>query len=86
MSKFEVEGLPTLILFNEGKELQRIEGFLPADQLIQQLRYFLAGAAGSGKETASAGGDQEGDACAPPPPQDACAPPPRDACAPPPQE
>lgn len=80
MAKFGVNGLPTLILFKEGKELQRIEGVLPAEQLMQQLRYFLAGAAaGSGE----ASGQPEGDACSPPRPQDACAPPPRDACAPP---
>lgn len=77
MRKFEVNGLPTLILFKEGKELERIEGCLPADQLTQQLRYSLAGAAGSGNGTASAGSDQG--ACAPPPPQDACTPPPSDA-------
>lgn len=91
MAKFNVTGLPTLILFKEGKELQRIEGGLPAEPLMQQLRYFLAGAAAASAEAASSGGGggtQGGDACAPPPPppQDACKPPPRDACAPPPQE
>jgi len=81
MAKFGVNGLPTLVLFKEGKEIQRIEGVLPAEQLMQQLRYFLAGAAaGSGEPSRK----QEGGACAPPPAQDSCAPPPRDACAPPP--
>lgn len=88
MTKFNVTGLPTLILFKEGKELQRIEGGLPAEPLMQQLRYFLAGAAARSAEASSGAGTQGGDACAPPPPppQDACKPPPRDACAPPPQE
>lgn len=80
MAKFGVNGLPTLVLFKDGKELQRIEGVLPAEPLMQQLRYFLAGAAAGNVEASS---KQEGDACSPPPPQDACAPPPRDACAPP---
>ncbi|CAM9607762.1 unnamed protein product, partial [Hapterophycus canaliculatus] len=41
MAKFGVSGLPTLVLFKGGKELQRIEGVLPAEALVQQLRYFL---------------------------------------------
>eukprot|EP00903_Cladosiphon_okamuranus_P005936 g5866.t1 len=87
MTKFNVTGLPTLILFKEGKELQRIEGGLPAEPLMQRLRYFLAGAATTSAEPSSGGsGAPGGDACAPPPQQDACKPPPRDACAPPPQE
>lgn len=96
MAKFGVNGLPTLVLFKEGKELQRIEGVLPAEAIVQQLRYFLAGAAaqGAGVPAAGNGGDQEGgDACCPTPaspPRDACAPPPPsssgDACAPPPQQ
>eukprot|EP00752_Nemacystus_decipiens_P018728 g16791.t1 len=86
MTKFNVTGLPTLILFKGGKELQRIEGGLPAEPLMQQLRYFLAGAAAASAEASSGAGAQGGDACAPPPPQDACKPPPQDACAPPPQE
>lgn len=85
MAKFNVTGLPTLILFKEGKELQRIEGGLPAEPLMQQLRYFLAGAAAASAEASSGAGTPAGDACAPPS-QDACKPPPRDACAPPPQE
>lgn len=77
MTKFGVNGLPTLILFKEGKELERIEGMIPAEPLMQQVRYWLAGAeAGDGDQST------QGDACAPPP-QDACAPP-RDACSPPP--
>lgn len=90
MTKFAVSGLPTLILFKDGKELERIEGFLPAEPLMEQVKYWLAGA-----ETRDGDQASQGDACAPPPPaqdacapppaQDACSPPPRDACAPPPQ-
>lgn len=93
--KFEVAGLPTLILFKDGKELNRIEGFLPGNQLVDRVRYFLQGA-----EVAAAAAGQasaQGGACSPPPPpqvqdacippaKDACTPPPRDACAPPSQE
>lgn len=83
MSKFGVNGLPTLILFKNGKELQRMEGGLPADPLEQQLRYWLAGAETQDDEQST---EAQRDACAPAQPQDACSPPPRDACAPPPQE
>eukprot|EP00904_Undaria_pinnatifida_P005170 jgi/Undpi1/1783/HiC_scaffold_12.g05170.m1 len=81
MTKFGVSGLPTLILFKDGKELQRIEGFLPAAPLMEQVKYWLAGAA----EAQDGGQPSQGDACAPPP-QDACAPPAQDACAPPAQD
>ena len=37
-----VQGLPTLVLFNKGKELYRMEGFLPAMQLADRVRYYLA--------------------------------------------
>ncbi|CAM9286375.1 unnamed protein product [Laminaria digitata] len=80
MTKFAVNGLPTLILFKDGKELERIEGFLPAKPLMEQVKYWLAGA-----ETRDGDQSSQGGACAPPPPaQDACTPPPQDACAPPP--
>lgn len=77
-AKFAVAGLPTLILFNEGKEYQRIQGVLPGDQLMTQLRYWLREVGGEVGAVVSS----PGDACSPP--KDACAPPPRDACAPPP--
>ena len=35
-------GLPTLVLFNKVNELHRIEGFLPAMQLADRVRYYLA--------------------------------------------
>lgn len=88
-SRFAVAGLPTLILFTDGKEYQRIEGVLPGDQLVSQLRYWLHESSG---EAQIGGGPSQGNACAPPrdacaPPPDVCSPPPRDACAPsPPQE
>ncbi|CAN0260173.1 unnamed protein product [Laminaria digitata] len=80
MTKVAVSGLPTLILFKDGKELERVEGFLPAEPLMEQVKYWLAGA-----ETRDGDQSSQRGACAPPPPaQDACAPPPQDACAPPP--
>lgn len=86
MTKFGVSGLPTLVLFKDGKELNRVEGVLPADQLMQQVRYWIAGS-----ETNDTGdsGDQStqrnDQASCSPPSQDACAPPPinKDVCPPP---
>lgn len=86
MTKFGVSGLPTLVLFRGGEEVTRIEGVLPAEPLMQQVRYFLSesqeeGGGGAGQQS------REGSACSPTPTQatgqDACAPPARDACAPP---
>ncbi|CAM9125177.1 unnamed protein product, partial [Laminaria digitata] len=41
MTKFAVSRLPTLILFKDGMELERIEGFLPAEPLLEQVKYWL---------------------------------------------
>lgn len=43
-SKHNVSGLPTLILFRDGRPIDRIEGFMPEPQLLQRVRYYLAGA------------------------------------------
>jgi len=40
-SKLQVQGLPTLILFRNGKEVDRIEGALMKDQLIQWVESKL---------------------------------------------
>lgn len=40
-SQYEVHALPTLMLFKQGKPVDRIEGVLRAEQLIQRLRPFL---------------------------------------------
>ena len=36
-SKYEIEALPTLVLFKNGQPAERIEGVLQAQQLIQHL-------------------------------------------------
>jgi len=39
--KFGVSSIPTLILFKEGKAVQRIVGFTPKDRLMKQLSAHL---------------------------------------------
>ncbi len=39
--KFGVSSIPTLILFKEGKPVQRIVGFNPKDRLMKQLAPHL---------------------------------------------
>ena len=36
-SKHRIQGLPTLMLFKQGKPVDRIEGFLPASDLIMRI-------------------------------------------------
>ena len=36
-SKYQIEALPTLVLFKNGQPAERIEGVLQAQQLIQHL-------------------------------------------------
>lgn len=40
-SQHEVYALPTLVLFKQGRPVERIEGVMPPDQLIQQLQSLL---------------------------------------------
>jgi thioredoxin len=40
-SLYQVQGLPTLVLFKQGQPVHRIEGVQPATQLIQQLSGLL---------------------------------------------
>lgn len=37
-SQYRIEALPTLVLFKQGQPVERIEGVLPAEQLIQRLQ------------------------------------------------
>ncbi|MBI3659673.1 thioredoxin [Candidatus Acetothermia bacterium] len=39
--QYGVQGIPTLILFQNGQEVQRITGFLPKAQLVRQLHPHL---------------------------------------------
>lgn len=36
-SQHHIHALPTLVLFKQGKAVERIEGVIPADALIQRL-------------------------------------------------
>jgi thioredoxin len=40
-SQYQVSALPTLVLFKQGQPTQRIEGVVPAAQLLQQLKAWL---------------------------------------------
>jgi len=40
-TNYQVHALPTLVLFKNGQQVDRIEGVLPAEQLIQRLAAFV---------------------------------------------
>ncbi len=40
-SQYQVQGLPTLMLFKQGQPVDRIEGVMPAEQLIQHLQTLV---------------------------------------------
>lgn len=37
-SQYQIHALPTLVLFKNGQPVDRIEGVLPAEQIIQRLQ------------------------------------------------
>ncbi len=39
--KFEVKGLPTMVLFKAGSELDRLIGFMPKDKIIEKVNAKL---------------------------------------------
>jgi thioredoxin-like negative regulator of GroEL len=41
-SQHQIAALPTLVLFKAGQPVDRIEGVVPADQLVARLRPQLA--------------------------------------------
>ncbi len=41
MQTFEVRGIPCLIVFNKGEEVDRIVGFHPEDQLKEKINAVL---------------------------------------------
>lgn len=40
-SKYHIQALPTLVLFKNGQQVDRIEGVLQTPQLMQRLQSFL---------------------------------------------
>ena len=40
-SQYEITALPTLVLFKKGEPVDRIEGVMQAEQLIEHLRRLL---------------------------------------------
>ncbi|NJP11850.1 MAG: thioredoxin [Leptolyngbyaceae cyanobacterium RU_5_1] len=40
-SQHEIQALPTLVLFKQGQPVERIEGVLSIDQLLQRLKMFV---------------------------------------------
>ena len=40
-STYEIYALPTLVVFNQGQPVKRIEGFRTADQLMNELQTIL---------------------------------------------
>lgn len=40
-SQYLIEALPTLVLFKNGEPVERIEGLLPAEQLVPRLTMLL---------------------------------------------
>lgn len=37
-SRYQIHALPTLVLFKAGQPVDRIEGVLPAEQIVQRLQ------------------------------------------------
>jgi thioredoxin len=40
-SQYEIHALPTLVLFKDGQSVDRIEGVLPPEQLVERLKPLL---------------------------------------------
>jgi thioredoxin len=41
-SQYHIQALPTLVLFQQGQPIDRIEGVVPANQLIERLHSLTA--------------------------------------------
>ncbi|MGJ3247772.1 MAG: thioredoxin [Elainellaceae cyanobacterium] len=37
-SQYRIHALPTLVLFKDGQEIDRVEGVMPADRLVEYLQ------------------------------------------------
>lgn len=40
-SEYHVQALPTLVLFKDGQPVERMEGVVPSEQLIQRLQALI---------------------------------------------
>ncbi|NJL40752.1 MAG: thioredoxin [Leptolyngbyaceae cyanobacterium SM1_4_3] len=40
-TQYQIHALPTLVLFKQGEPIERIEGVVPADRLIQRLKTLV---------------------------------------------
>jgi thioredoxin len=40
-SQYEITALPTMVLFENGKPVKRLEGLIGSDELVDRLRPFL---------------------------------------------
>jgi thioredoxin len=40
-TQYQIHALPTLVLFKHGEPVERIEGVVPADRLIQRLKALV---------------------------------------------
>jgi thioredoxin 1 len=43
--RFGVRSIPTMILFKNGREAQRVVGYMPKEKLLQQIQPHLSGTA-----------------------------------------
>ena len=43
--RFGVRAIPTMIVFKDGREAQRLLGFMPKEKLLQQLGQYMTPAA-----------------------------------------
>ena len=43
--RFGVRSIPTMILFKNGRETQRVVGYMPKEKLLQQIQPHLTGTA-----------------------------------------
>lgn len=39
--KFQIKGLPTMLLFSAGEEIDRLVGFMPKDKIIEKVNAKL---------------------------------------------
>ncbi len=49
--QFGITGIPTMILFKDGKQIDRLVGFMPKPQLMNKLRPHLEATADTGAGT-----------------------------------